>query len=109
MSKETLDFVTHIPAEKLQNFFGVFLQFHIGVDSEYVKKAAKKYQNREDFAKQLRSEVMYYFWSKCEWEVLVTPWISPRESEKKKIDVCWQIMNNWDVFVDYTWANRKKL
>ena len=34
MSKETLDFVTHIPAEKLQNFFGVFLQFHIGVDTE---------------------------------------------------------------------------
>jgi hypothetical protein len=33
LSKETLDFVTHIPAEKLQNFFGVFLQFHIGVDS----------------------------------------------------------------------------
>lgn len=32
-----------------------------------------------------------------------------RESEKKKVDVCWQIMNNWDVFVDYTWANRKKL
>lgn len=83
--------------------------FEHGSFREYVKKAAKKYQNREDFAKQLRSEVMYYFWSKCEWEVLVTPWISPRESEKKKIDVCWQIMNNWDVFVDYTWANRKKL
>jgi hypothetical protein len=33
LSKETLDFVTHIPAEKLQNFFGVFLQFHIGVDT----------------------------------------------------------------------------
>lgn len=52
---------------------------------------------------------MYYFWAKCEWEVLVAPWISPLESEKKKVDVCWQIMNNWDVFVDYTWANRKKL
>jgi len=24
----------HLAAEKLQNFFGVFLQFHIGVDSE---------------------------------------------------------------------------
>lgn len=23
--------------------------------------------------------------------------------------ILWQIMNNWDVFVDYTWANRKKL
>lgn len=86
-----------------------FNVFEHGSFREYVKKAAKKYQSKEDFAKQLRSEVMYYFWSKCEWEVLVTPWISPRESEKKKVDVCWQIMNNWDVFVDYTWANRKKL
>ena len=33
MSKETLSFVTSPPAEKLQNFFGVFLQFQIGVDS----------------------------------------------------------------------------
>ena len=33
MTKETLDFVTHIPAEKLQNFFGAFLQFQIGVDN----------------------------------------------------------------------------
>ena len=33
MSKETLSFVTPPPAEKLQNFFGVFLQFQIGVDN----------------------------------------------------------------------------
>jgi hypothetical protein len=33
LTKETLDFVTHLAAEKLHNFFGVFLQFHIGVDS----------------------------------------------------------------------------
>ena len=32
MSKAAADFVTH-PAEKLHNFFGVFLQFHIGVDT----------------------------------------------------------------------------
>ena len=32
MSKVTLSFVTP-PAEKLQNFFGVFLQFQIGVDT----------------------------------------------------------------------------
>jgi hypothetical protein len=32
LTKETLDFVTHLAAEKLHNFFGVFLQFHIGVD-----------------------------------------------------------------------------
>ncbi len=33
MSKETLSFVTPLAAEKLQNFFGVFLQFQIGVDT----------------------------------------------------------------------------
>ena len=31
------------PAEKLQNFFGVFLQFQIGVDSRIEYEAAKAY------------------------------------------------------------------
>ena len=57
----------------------------------------------------LISEVMYYFWAKCEWEVLITPWVGGKGVEDKKVDVCWQIMNNWDVFVDYVWNNRKKL
>ena len=51
---------------------------------------------------------MYYFWSKCEWEVLISPWVGGND-EEIKVDVAWQIMNNWDVFVDYTWNNRKKL
>ena len=33
MNKETLNFVIPSPTEKLQNFFGVFLQFHFGVDT----------------------------------------------------------------------------
>ena len=61
------------------------------------------------YPKQLRSEVMYYFWSKCEWEVLISPWTGDSGNEERKVDVCWQIMNNWDVFVDYVWANRRKL
>ena len=32
------------PAEKLQNFFGVFLQFHIGVDSEISKEDYDKWR-----------------------------------------------------------------
>ena len=42
---------------------------------------------------------MYYFWSKCEWEVLISPWVGGND-EEIKVDVAWQIMNNWDVFVD---------
>ena len=51
----------------------------------------------------------YCFWSKCEWEVQISPWISSRENEETKIDVCWQVMNNWDVFLDYVWNNKRKL
>ena len=74
-----------------------------------MKKAARKVHSKEDFAKQLRTEVMYYFWAKCEWEVLIKPWVGSKGNEEKKVDVCWQIMNNWDAFVDYVWNNRKKL
>ena len=74
--------------------------FNHGSFRLYVKKAAKKCQTKDEFAKNLRSELMYYFWSKCEWEVLISPWISSRENEEMKIDVCWQVMNNWDVFLD---------
>ena len=83
--------------------------FEHGSFREYVKKAARKVQSKEDFAMQLRREVMYYFWSKCEWEVLISPWVGGNDDEEIKVDVAWQIMNNWDVFVDYTWSNRKKL
>ena len=83
--------------------------FDHGSFRAYVKKAAKKCQTKDEFAKNLRSELMYYFWSKCEWEVLISPWISSRENEEMKIDVCWQVMNNWDVFLDYVWNNKRKL
>lgn len=85
-----------------------FNVFEHGSFREYVKKAARKVQSKEDFAIQLRREVMYYFWSKCEWEVVIAPWVGG-DNEERKVDVSWQIMNNWDVFVDYTWNNRKKL
>lgn len=83
--------------------------FEHGSFREYMRKAAKKCQTKEEFAKELRSELMYYFWSKCEWEVLILPWVSQRDNQDKKVDVCWQVMNNWDVFLDYVWNNRKKL
>ena len=43
MSKETLDFVTPLAAEKLQNFFGVFLQFQIGVDNYLIGEEHKEF------------------------------------------------------------------
>lgn len=114
-------------------------------------KAKKKYnEDREGFEKEIRSCLMYYFWSKCEHEVVLEHWPSgemyglrktftkkemccdlkypedklfcdserayevhvfPEKNryKKKKIDIYDQVMNNWDVFIDYLWNNRKEL
>ena len=79
---------------------------------------------------------MYYYWAKCEWEVVITSWPphinmdeldrinKQRKSEfakydrepyclcintdvRKKIDVYSQVMLNFDIFVDYVWGHRE--
>ncbi len=115
-------------------------------------KAKKKYKDDKDgFAEEIRKSLMYFFWSKCEWEIVLTHWPSgelyelrtdttirdlmdgviqikndrilaypdrkvelrvfPKDNKKeeRKIDVYDQVMNNWDVFIDYLWNNRKEL
>lgn len=84
--------------------------------------------DKEKFEKRLHSSVMYYFWSKSEYEVIVAPWpcyINRAESQliknnelpryrqvinvegSDKFSIYDQIELNWDVFVDYCWRNRK--
>lgn len=38
---------------------------------DFIKKLKKKVNSYEEFSKELRSEMMYRFWSKCEWEVVL--------------------------------------
>ena len=67
----------------------------------------KKCETREEFAENLRRSLFYYFWCKSEWEVVVSPLIGGRDAKDLKIDVYWQVMNNWDIFVDYVWRHKK--
>lgn len=88
---------------------GTFNIFEHGSFREDTKKAARKCKTKEEFAKELRSNLMFYYWSKCEWEVRIFPFGTSAENEDIKVDVYWQVMNNWDVFLDYVWNNKKKL
>lgn len=84
--------------------------------------------DKKKFEKRLHSSVMYYFWSKSEYEVIVAPWpccISRVESQiiknnelpryrqvinvegSDKFSIYDQIELNWDVFVDYCWRNKE--
>jgi hypothetical protein len=51
---------------------------------------------------------MYYFWSKAEWEIIISSWPN-RDNDELKIDVFDQVMLNWEAFVDYCWSNKKKI
>ena len=63
--------------------------------------------NREDFIEQLRKSLMYYFWSKSQYEILVLPWVG--EADDIKIDIYNQVMMNWDKFSEYVWLNKEKI
>lgn len=86
--------------------------------TEGCQKIIKKYQkaekaegvfNRDAFSDEIRRELMYYFWSKCEWEVIIDHW-PPHESFKsEKVDVFDQVRLNWDVFIDYIWDNKNEI
>lgn len=75
--------------------------------SEYVEKHLKKCRYKDEFATEVKHELMYYFWSKSEYEIVLAPWMSAKLIPEKKIDVYEQVMLNFDRFVDYVWNTCK--
>ena len=91
-----------------------------------VIKANNKYKNDFEFLKEVRTSLMYAFWSKAEYEVIITSWpphIEKEEFERltkenikyrtwvnlfigEKIDVYNQVMINWEAFKLYLLTNR---
>ena len=69
---------------------------------EVVEELLHKCTNIEDFSDKLKGITMYYFWAKYEWETVIYP-MSEDKKIAKKIDVFWQLKNNWDRFVEYLW------
>lgn len=54
------------------------------------------------FMAQIKSDLMYYFWSKAEYEIILKNWIG--KDCEIKIDVYDQVMLNFDKFIDYLWG-----
>ena len=81
---------------------------------EDLKKLARRCKDteREQFEKELKRDLMYYYWSKCEWEIVVDHF-PPSDNKDRfrpsKIDVWDQIELNWQNFTDYVWAHRAEL
>ena len=113
--------------------FNIFDHWKFNEDTQ---KNLKKIKNKDEFAERLKRDLMYYFWSKYEYEVIVTSfpaYITTNELDRLnheivlrkeqtngcvarldanleteiKIDIYTQVMNNWDVFLDYVWNSKQ--
>ena len=102
---------------------------------ESVKKALEKFDNKEEFSEEIRKDLLWCYWSKCEWETVITsfpPRIAKDEIDRlnaefkvdterygrepksvyvspevsRKVDIYEQVRLNWDVFVDYVWSHK---
>lgn len=63
----------------------------------FVREAKKSSKNKEEFSQRVRSRLMYHYWSKCEWELIVeidgnghiwvSPWVGCRDTRSVAVDV----------------------
>ena len=117
----------------------VIEEFDIFRHSSFVKdvqKLLKENVTKEEFSEKLRRILIYYFWCKSEWEVVITSWppyidkaeldrlgkkyeeyhnnyghypycLDVRPTVGEKVDIYSQVMLNWDHFVDYVWQHKE--
>lgn len=83
---------------------------HHSFREDCIKNAKKNKDNKEAFLDNLLRDIKYYFWSKCEYEIILSSWPPDKKGfRNKKIDVSDQVLQHWDVFSEYVWENRKEL
>lgn len=65
------------------------------IDKYKSKKKKKKHPTTfDEFKKFIEGASMYMYWSRCQYELILTSW--PNEDKKEKIDIHNQIMMNID-------------
>lgn len=90
----------------IQDFNGNKLRYINVIDDELIE-SVKKCNTYEEVKKEIRLELMHHYWSRSEYEVVVTNWCG-KEMEQK-IDVWYQIEPNLDRLTEYMIRNIKKL
>ena len=75
-----------------------------------IKKLKKKCATKKEFSESLRSEFMWRFWSKAEWELIITkeeggriilsPWCGCSNPDSVAIDVTNDTSFDWSSFAD---------
>lgn len=77
---------------------------------EFIKNLKRKKPDKVDFAKAMRREMMYHYWSRCEYElvmkvtenghIILSPWVGRRNSNQAEIDVTYNNDFDWKGFAE---------
>ena len=77
---------------------------------EFLLKLKKQKLTREEFAKEIKSELMYHYWSKCEYEIFIEkendgriyllPHCGGREKDVAFLDVTDDTSFDWKGFAE---------
>ena len=82
-------------------------QYNIFNHSGFSKDVKQAYNSFKDdfeaFCKQLDNALMYYFWCKCEWEIVLSDFPPSDSFKAQKIDVYSQVKLNWNIFAKQVW------
>lgn len=89
-----------------RNKMEVFNVFNHSSFRKDVEKHLNECTGKEEFAERLKRSLSYYFWCKAEWEIIISPWVGGRNTKEVKIDIYDQVMNNWEIFLDYVWKEK---
>ena len=121
-------FKENVNSKKIE-VFNIFNHYKF---KESVIDILKNTENRIEFAEEIKSKLRYYYWAKCEWEVIITSWpchvdleevkrinaeieeakekygrvnyrVSMAPSVGRKVDIYEQVLLNFDRFIDYLW------
>lgn len=58
-------------------------------------------QSREVIEDQVKRKAQWQFWSRCEYEVIISEWPPNPKDNDYKLDVFEQLEANWERFIDY--------
>ena len=75
--------------------------------SESIEKLLKNCKGKNEFKGLLEKELIYYFLCRFEYEIVISSF-PYKENNEIKVDIYSQIMNNYNLFVDYIWNKKRR-
>ena len=79
---------------------------HISFRRE-VEKLLNEDLSKTEFAEELDAILLYYFWCKCEHEVIIEGFPPSHSDTRRKVDIFTQVHLNWNSFVNYLYDFKK--